>query len=102
MIVLMYDVVDSSENIYYIMIEQELILETRKFEEAIFLLLAVHYVFNLEYNTAVHDVLLFLQEFVCKLKSKVKHSAVYTAITTKLFRASQKILQSAKKAVPSQ
>ena len=41
MIVLMYDVVDSSETIYYIMIEQELILETRKFEEAIFLLLCI-------------------------------------------------------------
>ena len=100
MIVLMYDVVDSSGNVYYIMIEQELILDTRSFEEAIFLLLAVHYVFNLQYCTIVHDVLLFLQEFVCKLKSKGKHSAVYTANATKLFRASQKT--SAKKDIPSQ
>ena len=60
------------------MIEQELVVETNCFDEAIFLLLAVHYVFNLEYNASVSDTLVFIQEFVCKLKvSKTKHSPVY-------------------------
>lgn len=94
MIVVLYDVVDNNENMYYIMIEQELLLDTRSFNEAIYLLLAVHYVFNLEYNTVVHEVMLFLQEFVCLLKSKTtKHSAVYTSITSRLFRESKKFSQ---------
>ena len=32
MIVVMYDVKDSSKNIFYIMIEQELIVETQNFQ----------------------------------------------------------------------
>ena len=90
MIVLMYDCEDSSRNDYFIMIEQELLLKTSHFDEAIFLLLAVHYVFDLEYDSSVYDTLLFLQEFVCKLKGGKKRSAVYSAITTRLYRATQK------------
>ena len=85
MIVLMYDVEEVNDNHYYIMIEQELTQETHSFAEAVFLLLAVHYVFNLEYNSAVYDMLLFLQEFICKIKDQQvkRHSAVYTTITTR-------------------
>ena len=93
MIVLMYDIEDSSRNHYYIMIEQELLQDTHHCDEAIFLLLAVHYIFNLEYNGTVSDSMLFIQEFVCKLKdTKCKHSAVYTNVTSRLYRASKKML----------
>ena len=87
MIVVMYDVTDSSKNIFYIMIEQELISRSH------IPFFAVHYVFNLEYNANIHDTLMFLQEFVFHLKFKGKHSAVYTSITTRLFRESQKIMK---------
>ena len=91
MIVLMYDTEDIQNNHYYIMVEQELLQETNHFSNALFLLLAVHYVFNLQYNSAVIEVLHFLQEFVVGLKDgKVKHSAVYTAITTRMIKKAKK------------
>uniref|UniRef100_A0A1X7V755 Uncharacterized protein n=1 Tax=Amphimedon queenslandica TaxID=400682 RepID=A0A1X7V755_AMPQE len=46
MIVSLYDSEDPSRNNYYIMVEQELLQETRSFKEAIFLLVAIHYIFN--------------------------------------------------------
>lgn len=83
MIVVMYDSEDSSRNKYFIMIEQELVIETIIFDEAVFLLLAIHYILDLEYDALVSDTLLFLQEFVCKVKgAKKKHSPVYSAIST--------------------
>ena len=91
MIVVIYDVEDNTRNHYYIMVEQELLQDTHHFNETVFLLLAVHYVFDLQYNAAVFDTLLFIQEFVCQLKDrKNKHSAFYTSISTRLYRASQK------------
>ena len=87
MIVSLYDSKDPSRNHYYIMVEQVMLQDTRNFKEAIFLLVAVHYVFNLEYDKSVLEPLLFLQEFVLNLKEKGRRSAVYTAITSRLSRA---------------
>ena len=92
MIVSLYDSEDPSRNNYYIMVEQELLQETRSFKEAIFLLVAVHYIFNLEYDATVIEPLLFLQEFILNLKEKGRRSAVYTAITSRLSRAVTKVL----------
>ena len=67
-------------------------MKTNDFKESIFLLIAVHYIFDLEYDSAVGDTLLFFQEFVCDLKGgKTKHSAVYSAISTRLYRTSKKL-----------
>ena len=63
-----------------IMIEQMLLQDTRL---AVYLLLAVHYIFNLEYHGVILDSLLFLQEFVLELKEKGKWSAFYTTITSR-------------------
>ena len=41
------------------MIEQQLLVKTNDFRESIFLLIAVHYVFDLEYDSAVGDTSLF-------------------------------------------
>lgn len=87
MIVVMYDVDESVDNRYYIMIEQQLLLDSNSFTYTLFLLLAVHYVFNLQYNAVVEGTLRFLQEFVCNVKDKnAKHSASYTSITTHLYQ----------------
>ena len=83
----LYDAEDHSRNHYYIMIEQMLLQDTCCMNEAVFLFLAVHYVFNLEYDTVINGSLLFLQEFVANLKEKGKHSAFYATITSRLCRA---------------
>jgi hypothetical protein len=82
MIVLLYDSEDNSRNNHYIMVEQELLQDTRNLKEVIFPLIALHYIFNLEYDGTVLESLLFLQEFILNLKEKGRHSAVYTAITS--------------------
>ena len=51
------------------MVEQELLQDTHHFDETVFLLLAVHYVFDLQYNAAVFDTLLFIQEFVMTVRA---------------------------------
>ena len=58
MIVLMYNSQDGSHNDYYVMIEQELLLKTSHFDdhEVVFLLLAVHSIFDLEYDSTVSDI----------------------------------------------
>lgn len=77
---------DSSNNHFYIIVEQQLLQKTRNFVEVLYLLLAVHYVFNLEYEATNQSALYLLQEFVCKLKhKKVKQTAVYTAMTSHLY-----------------
>lgn len=63
----MSDSEDSTSNKYFVMIEQDLIPKTTRFDEALFLLLAVHYVFDLQYDVKVKDILTFLQEYVSKL-----------------------------------
>ena len=91
MVVIVYDVDDPRSNHYYIMIEQELFQESRSFNQSLYLLLAVHYVFNLEYNSSAYGALCFLQEFVLNLKDKkVKHTPSYTAVTSRIYRASGK------------
>ena len=42
-----------------ITIEQELVLECRNFDSALFMILACHYVFNMEYHLRVKDVLYY-------------------------------------------
>lgn len=72
------DIDDSSQDRYYIMIEQVMFSDTPDFTQALFLLLAVHYVFNLEYDASVQEPLLFLQEFVAGIKdASIKHSAFF-------------------------
>lgn len=73
------------------MVEQELLQDTRCFKEAIFLLIAAHYILNLEYDGTVSEPLLFLQEFVLNIKEKGRRSAVYTAITSRLSSATTKV-----------
>ena len=52
---------------YFISIEQELVVEYSTLKKALLCLLAVHYVFDLNYNDRVKDFFLFLQEKVMKI-----------------------------------
>ena len=87
MIVSLYNSEDPCRNHYYIMVEQVMLQDSQSFKETIFLLVAVDYVFNLEYDKSVLEPLLFLQEFVLNLKEKGQRSTVYTAIASRLSRA---------------
>lgn len=47
---------------FFVAVEQQLLLECKSLERAIFLMVATHYVFNIEHNSKVKDVFLFLEE----------------------------------------
>ena len=81
------DIDDSSQDRYYIMIEQVMLHDTPDFTLALFLLLSVHYVFNLEYDACVLEPLLFLQEFVAGIKdTSIKYSALFSSVTSRITR----------------
>ena len=76
------DIDDSSQDRYYILIEQVILHDTPDFVLALFLLLSVHFVFNLEYDTCVLEPLLFLQEFIAGfMDTSVKYSALFSSVT---------------------
>ena len=55
-------------------IEGELVLESNEIETAIFILLAVYYVFNLTYQEKASDFFVFIQEKIAKISSVTKKS----------------------------
>ena len=67
---------------YFIAVEQELLLECKNFENAVFLLMAVHYVFNIEYHPKVKDVFFFLQKKVLDIPDTNKHSPMYLSVSS--------------------
>ena len=84
-IVVMKDIKDASLDRFYVMVEDVTLNDTADFTLALFMLLAVHYIFNLEYNPLVKEPLLFLQEFVAGIKdSSMKHSAYFTSICSRI------------------
>ena len=67
---------------YFIAVEQDLLMECRNIQSALFLMLATYYVFNIEYCTNVKDVLYYIQERVlCFPDHSIKHSSVYRNIS---------------------
>ena len=66
---------------HFIAIEQELVLECRSIDSALFLLIAAHFVFNIEYNSKVKDVLYYFQDKVLGLSDPTfKQSSMYRNI----------------------
>ena len=49
---------------HFVVVEQLPLIECRSYHTAIFILLAVHFVFNIEYHAHTKDMLYFLQEKV--------------------------------------
>ena len=58
----------------YIAVEQELVVECADLLKALFMLLAVHYVFDISYNERVKDFFLFLQEKVMNISDEAYSS----------------------------
>ena len=59
-------------------------MQSRNMTNAVFLLLAVHYVFNIEYHPKVKDVLCFIQEKMRVLKYTARKSAQYLSFSAAL------------------
>lgn len=78
--------VDGSGDIppnHFIAIEQELLLECRSLDRALFLMVAAHFVFNMEYSPKVKDVLFYLQEKVLGFPDpSLKQSSMYRNISS--------------------
>lgn len=68
---------------HFIAVEQQLLLECRNIESALYLLVATHFVFNIEYCPKVKDILYFFQEkIICFPDSALKQSSVYRNVSS--------------------
>ena len=71
---------------YFIFIESEILCICRSFSHALMVWFLSHYIFNLEYSVKVHEVALFVQEFVFGLPAtsglKRHKTATYLTVTT--------------------
>ena len=65
----------------FIAIEKQLMHECMHFTSAVFTLMAVHYVFNIDYHSSVKDVLTYVQESILEIKgTSFKKSATYISV----------------------
>lgn len=68
---------------HFIAIEQDLILECRSIDSALFLMIAAHFVFNMEYQNKVKDVFYYLQDKVLGFPDPtLKQSSMYRNISS--------------------
>ena len=65
---------------YIIVIEKQILLQSSSLLAALFVLFAVHYVFNMEYYPKVKDFYLFLQNNLFNIKDSASHSTNYINI----------------------
>lgn len=90
-IVRLYEADESVSPSYKIIIEQQVITSTADLTAALYVLFAVHFVFNITYHSKVSDLYLFLQEVVFGMPSEVKKkSAAYTSFCVAI-EASEKL-----------
>ena len=66
---------------YFIAIEQKLMCECNSLTSALFNLVAVHYVFNIEYCRQVKDFFLFLEEMILNIDGSTKLGPAYLQIS---------------------
>ena len=69
-------------NEYYIICEQEVLCTTSSFCDALFLLFASYYTFNLEYPKQVQNILFFLQDHVLSFPDNLSRPINYVTVVT--------------------
>ena len=52
---------------FFVAVELSILYECPSLTDSVYLLLAIHYVFNMKYNDSVNDVFLFFQEKILEL-----------------------------------
>lgn len=68
---------------YFLAVEQIVHLEVSDFMKGIFLLLALHYVYDIQYHHRLKDIYLFLEDKLLGLDSpSCKKSAPYLSVTS--------------------
>ena len=66
---------------YFIVIEQDVIMECRNFTSALYYLISTHDIFNSSYNVTVKVVLFFIQRKIANFDDKsFKKSPVYLSV----------------------
>ena len=78
------DADDEIPSNYIIVIEKQSLLQSSSLLAALFVLFAVHYVFNMEYYPKVKDFYLFLQNNLFNIKDSASHSTNYINITSSI------------------
>ena len=77
--------IDADEGIpdqFFIAVEQELLVKCRNISDALLTLISVHFIFNIEYNPKIHDIMCFIQEHVVGLCFDGRKSAQYLSFTS--------------------
>ena len=71
---------------YYIVIEKKVVVSgISAFTKALNVWFATHYIFNLEYEKAIFEVPLFIQEFVYGLPdTSTKKTSTYLSVTSSI------------------
>ena len=65
----------------FIAVEQALHVECKNIVTSIFVLMSIHYVFNIEYHPKIRDLLYYIQEHMFGLKDDTRRSAQYLSFT---------------------
>ena len=76
--------VDGTNNNYFMFVEKKVLFGgLTTFCKSLALWFSLHYIFNLEYDKAVSEVALFIQEFVFGLPaSKIRKSSTYLTVSS--------------------
>lgn len=78
---------DSDDPQLFIVIDNEVFLEVDSYSEALFALVGVHYVFNLEYPKKLKYVYQFLEEYVFGIPPKKRNTQYRKGVSTLLVDA---------------
>ena len=66
---------------YFIVYEQDVVMECRNFTSALYYLISTHHIFNISYNVTVKVVLFYIQRKIANFNDKsFKKSPVYLSV----------------------
>ena len=71
-----------NEPTYFLIIERNIVADTKTFSKAVVVWFLSHYIYNIEYAREIKEVATFFQEFIFTLPSQEKKSANYLSATT--------------------
>ena len=66
---------------YFVVVEQSPLIEVQDLVKGIFVVLALHYVFNTQYNCRLCDFYLFFEDNILSIPTSLKKSTSYCNIT---------------------
>lgn len=66
---------------YFIAIEQVIHIEVNTLIKGLYTLIALHYVYDIEYNHRLKDFYMFLEDKLLSINSCAKRSVTYSSVT---------------------